>query len=60
MFLPPSPGFFRSDKFEAFDITSIDTVFTEKYKDELADASDSDGYLSEVIDLIHLSSAHVT
>ncbi|KAI3458981.1 hypothetical protein Pfo_015644 [Paulownia fortunei] len=37
----------RSTESEGIDNISLDAVFTENDKDEVADASDSDGYLSE-------------
>ena len=42
----------RSSEFDCIEITSLDVVFTENEKDEVADASDSDGYLSEFLHLI--------
>lgn len=40
----------RSTEYEGFDHNTLDSVFTENDKDEVADASESDGYLSEVSD----------
>ncbi|KAH6760377.1 Noc2p family [Perilla frutescens var. frutescens] len=37
----------RSSESESIEITSLDAVFTENEEDEIANASDSDGYLSE-------------
>lgn len=47
---------------DSTEITSFDALFTENGKDEVADVSESDGYLSEVLDLIPLNSlsSHIT
>lgn len=45
---------FRSREPESAEITSLDAVFNENETDEIALASDSDGYLSEVLHWIPL------
>lgn len=45
-------SFHSSSEPEGAVITSLDAAFTENEADEIAVASDSDGYLSEVLDCI--------
>ena len=47
-----STFFLRNSEPESTVITSLDAAFTENETDEIALASDSDGYLSEVLDWI--------